>query len=68
VLVVDCSADTQIRRVMQRSGMTAAQVQAIMDTQASREQRLGAADWVVANDGNDIDKLVQQSQAIQLHI
>jgi hypothetical protein len=39
-----------------------------MDTQASREQRLGAADWVVANDGNDIDKLVQQSQAIQLHI
>jgi dephospho-CoA kinase len=68
VLVVDCSADTQIRRVMQRSGMTAVQVQAIMDTQASREQRLDAADWVVANDGNDIDKLVQQSQAIQLHI
>ena len=68
VLVVDCSADTQIRRVMQRSGMTAAQVHAIMDTQASREQRLGAADWVVANDGNDIDKLVQQSQAIHLHI
>ena len=68
VLVVDCSTDTQIRRVMQRSGMTAKQVQGIMATQAHRAQRLSAADWVIDNDSDDIGKLMRQAQAIQLHI
>ena len=68
VLVVDCSRDTQIRRVMQRSSMTAEQVQGIMATQANRAQRLSAADWVIDNDSDDIGKLMRQAQAIQLHI
>jgi dephospho-CoA kinase len=68
VLVVDCSRDTQIRRVMQRSGMTAEQVQGIMATQANRAQRLSAADWVIDNGSDDIGKLMRQAQAIQLHI
>ncbi len=68
VLVVDCSTDTQIRRVMQRSGMTAKQVEDIMATQANRALRLSAADWVVDNDSDDIGKLMRQVQAIQLHI
>jgi dephospho-CoA kinase len=68
VLVVDCSTDTQIRRVMQRSGMTAEQVQGIMATQAHRAQRLSAADWVIDNGSDDIGKLMRQAQAIQLHI
>ena len=68
VLVVDCSTDTQIRRVMQRSGMTAEQVQGIMATQAHRAQRVSAADWVIDNDSDDIGKLMRQAQAIQLHI
>jgi len=68
LLVVDCSTDTQIRRVMQRSGMTAKQVEDIMATQANRAQRLSAADWVVDNDSDDIGKLMRQVQAIQLHI
>jgi dephospho-CoA kinase len=68
VLVVDCSTDTQIRRVMQRSGMTAKQVQGIMATQANRAQRLSAADWVIDNGSDDIGKLMRQAQAIQLHI
>ena len=68
VLVVDCSQDTQIRRVMQRSGMAAEAVQAIMATQASREKRLAAADWVVANDVDDIGQLEREAQAIVLHI
>ena len=68
VLVVDCSTDTQIRRVMQRSGMTAKQVEDIMATQANRAQRLSAADWVIDNDSDDIGKLMRQAQAIQLHI
>jgi dephospho-CoA kinase len=68
ILVVDCSPDTQIRRVMQRSGMSAEQVQGIMATQANRAQRLSAADWVLDNDGDDIGKLLRQAEAIQLHI
>lgn len=68
VLVVDCSEETQIRRVMQRSGLSAEQVQGIMATQASRAQRLSAADWVVANDVDDMGRLDRAAQAIQLHL
>ena len=51
VLVVDCPEQLQIDRVMQRSGLSGAQVRAIMATQASRAARLAAADDVVLNDG-----------------
>jgi dephospho-CoA kinase len=51
VLVVDCSADTQIDRVMQRNALPRDQVLAILAAQASREQRLAAADDVIDNDG-----------------
>ena len=37
---------------MRRNGMSAAQVQAIMATQATRAARLAAADDVIANDGD----------------
>lgn len=51
VLVVDCSEDTQISRVMQRNGWPRAQVEAIVRQQCQRRDRLAAADWVVCNDG-----------------
>jgi dephospho-CoA kinase len=51
VLVVDCPEALQIARVMQRSQLPAAQVEAIMASQASREQRLAVADDVIVNDG-----------------
>jgi len=57
VLVVDCSEQTQIQRTMARSGMTAHQVQAIIQNQATRAQRLAAADVVVLNDGVTLDEL-----------
>jgi dephospho-CoA kinase len=57
VLVVDCSEQTQIQRTMARSGMTAQQVQAIIQNQATRAQRLAAADAVVLNDGVTMDEL-----------
>jgi dephospho-CoA kinase len=57
VLVVDCSEQTQIQRTMARSGMTAQQVQAIIQNQATRAQRLAAADAVVLNDGVSMDEL-----------
>lgn len=51
VLVVDCDEATQIQRVMQRNGLAKAQVQAIMAAQASRAERLAAADDVIDNAG-----------------
>jgi dephospho-CoA kinase len=52
VLVVDCPEEEQVRRVMSRSGLTAAEVRAIMATQATRAQRLAAADDVLDNGGD----------------
>lgn len=49
ILVVDCDESTQIERVMARSGLTAAEVQAIMATQVSRAERLAVADDVIRN-------------------
>ncbi|MBC7435834.1 MAG: dephospho-CoA kinase [Bdellovibrionales bacterium] len=57
ILVVDCTAPTQISRVTQRNALAPAQVQAIINAQASREQRLRAADAVLFNDGLSIDGL-----------
>lgn len=51
VLVVDCSEETQVERVMARNGWTREQVGQVMAGQASRSQRLAAADVSVANDG-----------------
>lgn len=52
VLVVDCPESQQLARVMERNGLSEAQVRAIMAAQASREQRLAAADDILLNDGN----------------
>lgn len=52
VLVVDCPEDLQITRVMSRSGLSEAQVRAIMSAQASREARLAVADDIIRNEGN----------------
>lgn len=47
--VVDCPEALQVERVMQRSGLEESQVRAIMAVQASRAQRLAAADDVIDN-------------------
>ncbi len=49
VLVVDCPEETQIARVMARSGISADEVRAIMASQAPRAARLAAADDVIDN-------------------
>lgn len=59
VLVVDCAEQTQVERVMARSGMTSEEVRRIMATQASREERLAVADDIIDNDC-DIAKLRTQ--------
>jgi dephospho-CoA kinase len=57
VLVVDCTPATQIARVMARSGLTRAEVEAIIAQQAQREQRLQAADYVICNEGLSLAEL-----------
>lgn len=64
VLVVDCLPATQVRRVMQRSGWDLASTEAAMRNQCSREQRLAAADFVVFNEGESLDKLQHLAQAL----
>lgn len=49
VLVVDCTPEVQISRVMARSGLARAEVERIIASQATREQRLSAADSVLFN-------------------
>lgn len=51
ILVVDCSAETQVQRVMARSGWSDEQVRRVIALQAPREQRRAMADAVIFNDG-----------------
>ncbi len=52
VLVVDCPEDRQVARVMTRSGLRRDEVNAIQAAQASRSERLAAADDVIDNSGS----------------
>ncbi|WP_027013973.1 dephospho-CoA kinase [Comamonas composti] len=54
VLVVDCPEEIQIERVIARSGLSRQEIEAIIQAQASRNQRLACADWVVFN-GQSLD-------------
>jgi dephospho-CoA kinase len=51
ILVVDCAEADQVRRVMERSRLTRAEVEAILASQATRAERLAAADDVIDNSG-----------------
>lgn len=51
VLVVDCPPEVQIERVIRRSHLLREQVESILRAQATREQRLAAADDLVDNGG-----------------
>lgn len=64
IVVVDCPESLQVARVMARSGLVAAEVEAIMAAQATRSERLRAADDVVIND-HDLANL--QPQVFRLH-
>lgn len=57
VIVVDCEIETQILRVMTRSGLTRPAVERIITAQATRAQRLAAADCVIYNDQLDLAAL-----------
>lgn len=51
IAVVDCAVATQIARVMSRNGLDRGEIERILAAQATRAERLAAADDVIDNDG-----------------
>lgn len=68
VLVVDCLESTQITRVMARSGLTREAVENIIRAQATRVQRLAAADITLFNEGLHLEQLQQSLDALALTV
>jgi len=64
VLVVDISAELQLKRLCQRDGMTRETAQRMVSAQATREQRLGVADDIIDNNG---ELAALQHQVQELH-
>ena len=62
VIVVDVNTQLAIERVVRDRGMKASDVQARIDKQASREDRLAIADLVIDNSGS-FEDLVRQVDA-----
>lgn len=63
-LVVDCSPELQVERVIRRSGLSRDQVEAIMSSQATRETRISRADDLLLNE-NGLEALIEQ--VVHLH-
>lgn len=60
VLVVDCPEELQVERLMSRDGETREGALGMLAAQASRRERLAAADDVIVNDGpaGDLERQV----------
>ena len=57
ILVVDCTPETQIQRVVARNAFAREMVEQIIAAQTPRVQRLAAADWVIHNDHLSLEAL-----------
>jgi len=64
ICVVDCPPETQLARVVARSGLDPVQVRAIIEAQAAREARLAHADDVI---DNRADLAMLHAQVDRLH-
>jgi dephospho-CoA kinase len=64
VLVVDCTEERQISRVMARNDWTREAVQKVMNAQASRAQRLAAADVCIYNDSLSLAELASLTRDV----
>jgi len=60
VLVIDCSPERQIDRVMARSGLRRDAVAGILAAQATRQERLRAADSTIFNDDISLHNLSRE--------
>ncbi|HUQ63135.1 MAG TPA: dephospho-CoA kinase [Acidimicrobiales bacterium] len=52
VVVVDCPEEVAVRRLVAGRGMTDSDARRRVAAQATREERVARADWVVVNDGS----------------
>ena len=59
IVVIDCSAEVQVRRVMARSGWDKAQVRSVIAQQVPRTLRRAIADAVIDNDALTLAELFQ---------
>ena len=64
VLIVDCSTDTQVARVVARSGWTPDAVRRTIAQQATRAQRRAIADAVIVNEGLTLTQLDAEVDAL----
>lgn len=63
ILIVDATESAQLERTMQRDNNSQEQVEAIMSSQASRQQRLTTADYVIENNST-LKELETKVQAL----
>ena len=64
LVVVDCPEEAQIERVMHRSKLSRNEVEVIIKSQASRQERIAHADMVIENLGS---LEVLQAEVLKLH-
>jgi dephospho-CoA kinase len=64
VLVVDCCEQTQIERVVRRSGWPENTVRSVIAAQATREQRRSVADDLIVNDAISPTELAERVAAL----
>ncbi len=64
ILVIDCEPETQIARVMARSGWPREAVEAVLAKQAQRETRRALADHIILNEGLSLPELRQQVEQL----
>lgn len=64
VLVVDATEETQLRRVMARSGWAADAVRAVIAQQAPRRLRRAAADAVIFNESLSLEELGREVRSL----
>ncbi|NNJ92361.1 MAG: dephospho-CoA kinase [Gammaproteobacteria bacterium] len=66
ILVVDCPQEIQKKRVLARDNISIEQIGKILQSQATREQRLAVADDVIVND-SDIETLQRKVKLLHEH-
>ena len=65
-LLVDCSEDTQIERLMHRDKITLNEARAILKNQASRSDRKKIADDLIVNE-NNVTLIELEDEVLELH-
>ena len=64
MLVVDCPEEVALARLVEQRGMDEADARRRMSAQASRADRLAAADFVIHNDGSLADLEARGRQGV----